>query len=127
MKINRKHTVSIENTKMIYYKCEIYLNTYENEITIEHSTYSWGHGSEKCDEMYYDGRTTCIFKTKNKENMPDNIEELLIEHLFFGLKETIEVRKNEIAKIVDDMNKTEKLFELDIFKNINRKIKLESL
>ncbi|MCK9446665.1 hypothetical protein M0Q50_07365 [bacterium] len=127
MKIIRKNTNEVMD-KNIYYKVEVEYSRYNDTLTIEHSTFSWGHGNETDDEIYFDSRCDrTIFKTKTKSNIPDNIEDLLLERLFNGLIESINKKQKDIEDINYYIEQDKNILNKNIFKKYNRKLKLNSL
>ena len=132
MKINRTKVIDIINKELIYYKYTLNYDIKNNIINVEYKEFSYGHiGWEEMDKISNCGLFTFGFKTKNKNNIPDNIEELLIESMYKKIHKEIKSTKKELIRITNKLNKKIEEHELylncDLFKTLSRKDKLNSL
>jgi len=132
MKIRRQSEISEEKKKKApdwsnnkhYHKIEIYINddTIEVKKTLYYIT---GHGTEECDDIYYQSNYNAIFKTQDINKINLNIENEIIKGLAIRKQETIDDNNLNIQ------NLTEKNIQLKqeikkLSKLIHRKDKIKT-
>jgi len=129
--ITRKYTSSIDNRyKRIYYSVSVRIakNNYDDiHIHYTESSIASFDTLNRIDSMY----DVYYFETLKKEKMTPNIEELIIEYIHKDIIDIIRSKKRELISIPKGIksviNRYEKYSNSDIFKQINRKNKLNSL
>lgn len=115
-----------------YYKISLKID-FDNEILhYENSIFTFGHyGWEKLDKVCTDGYSEASYKTEDKEMIPHNIEELLLEciHNSFDeqIKEEKEILKKHIKESKNNINIYNDRKNHKIFKYLNRKDKLKTI
>jgi len=132
MIINRTNVIDITNKKLIFYKYTLNYDIKNNIANIEYKEFSYGHiGWEILDKISICGLWTVGFKTENKNNIPNNIEDLLIDFLYKNMIHDIKSTKKELFSITNKLNKKieeqESYLNCDLFKTLSRKDKLNSL
>lgn len=127
MEIIRNNRKSIKIYKYVYYECELTYSVFAGKIYIGYSEYSSDNISGKMDEIQSSNLFNCKFQTMDKNNIPENIEDLLIMTVYNNLKNNINEKKKYIKGIEDEIELNEQILTDESFKKILRKNKLDSL
>lgn len=115
-----------------FYKVSLKID-FDNEILYyETSIFTFGHtGWEKDDVVCTDGWSEACYKTKDKDSIPSNIEELLLECIHKNFDEQIKEEKEIIKKHIKESKNKINIYNNrknhKIFKHLNRKDKLKTI